>query len=224
MTKQFWIFIVSCIFVWCKALWKHQSKFYIICVATLALGSQLRQGLARVWTKKASPRVTSHALGNVGECEGMNPHTPKWIPILRIQVPMDSQIFSEQLQGSKFIELRSSLYHQKVLECICLKWACMTHLDTSNTNYGQKKGRESNWQFDSRPLKVKNRPNFLAYRWRATCHSKAFNKGYNFPSNLIPIEGFHTKLWAPKVEGVPTLEISRLPFGSPGTKWVFPQV
>ncbi len=27
--------------------------------------------------QEGSPRVTSHALGNVGECEGMNPHTPK---------------------------------------------------------------------------------------------------------------------------------------------------
>jgi hypothetical protein len=48
----------------------------------------------------------------------------------------------------------------------------MTHLDTSNTNYGQKKGRESNWQFDSRPLKVKNRLNFLMCRWCVTYCSK----------------------------------------------------
>jgi len=27
--------------------------------------------------QKGSPGVTSHALENVGECEGMNPHTPK---------------------------------------------------------------------------------------------------------------------------------------------------
>jgi len=27
------------------------------------------------------------------------------------------------------------------------------------TRYGKKKGRESNWQFDSQPLKVRNRPN-----------------------------------------------------------------
>jgi len=33
----------------------------------------------------------------------------------------------------------------------------MTHLDTSNISYGQKKGQESNWQFNSRPLKVGNR-------------------------------------------------------------------
>jgi hypothetical protein len=34
----------------------------------------------------------------------------------------------------------------------------MTHLDIRNTSYGQKKGQESNWQFDSRPLKVGIRP------------------------------------------------------------------
>jgi hypothetical protein len=36
-----------------------------------------------------------------------------------------------------------------IIERGCLKWAHMTHLGTWNTSYGQKKGRESNWQFDS---------------------------------------------------------------------------
>jgi len=56
----------------------------------------------------------------------------------------------------------------KLLKLRCLKWARMIHLDISNTSYGQKKGWESNWQFDSQPLKVKNRPDFLACSWRAT--------------------------------------------------------
>jgi hypothetical protein len=38
------------------------------------------------------------------------------------------------------------------------KWPRIGHLDICRPSYGQKKGRESNWQFDSRPLKVKNRP------------------------------------------------------------------
>jgi hypothetical protein len=42
--------------------------------------------------------------------------------------------------------------------------------------------------------------------------------GYNFASNFISIRGWHAKLWGPKVMGVPTLAISGLPFGSPGTK------
>jgi len=47
---------------------------------------------------------------------------------------------------------------------------------------------------------------------------EALNKGYNFASNLISIRALHAKLWGPKVMGIPTLGISKLPFGSPGTK------
>jgi hypothetical protein len=42
----------------------------------------------------------------------------------------------------------------KLWKCRCCKWACIGHLDIWSTRYGKKKGRESNWQFDSRPLKV----------------------------------------------------------------------
>jgi hypothetical protein len=94
----------------------------------------------------------------------------------------------------------------------------MTHLDTLNTSYDQKKGRESNCQFDSRPLKVKNRPNFFAFRWHATYRWKALNEGYNFILKLISIRGLHTKLWAPKVAKVPIVGILELPFGCSGTK------
>jgi hypothetical protein len=45
-----------------------------------------------------------------------------------------------------------------------------------------------------------------------------FKEGYNFALNLISIEGLYTKLWAPKVIGVPILGILRLTFGSPETK------
>jgi hypothetical protein len=82
----------------------------------------------------------------------------------------------------------------------------------------QKKGRESNCQFDFRPLKVGNGLDFLACRWRVTCRWKALNKGYNFALDLISIGGLHTKLWGPKIAGISTLGISRLPFGSLGTK------
>jgi hypothetical protein len=99
------------------------------------------------------------------------------------------------------------------------KMSSMTHLDTSNTSYGQKMGWESNWQFDSRPLKVGNHPNFLVCRCCATYHWKSLHKGYNFSLDLISIEGLHVKLWAPKVTGAIVVRISGLPFGSLGTKW-----
>jgi len=51
---------------------------------------------------------------------------------------------------------------------------------------------------------------------------KVLKEGYNFALDLTSMEGLHTKLWAPKVVGVPTLEISGLPLGSPETNdiWV----
>ncbi len=46
----------------------------------------------------------------------MNPHIPKWASTLGIKVPMDFQIFRGRLQGSKLIELKTSLYKWKALE------------------------------------------------------------------------------------------------------------
>ncbi len=45
----------------------------------------------------------------------------------------------------------------KVLKRKYRKCPRIGNLDICSSSYGQKKGRESNWQFDSRPLKVENR-------------------------------------------------------------------
>jgi hypothetical protein len=78
----------------------------------------------------------------------------------------------------------------------------MTRLDICNTSYGKKKGRESNWQFDSRPQKVGNRPDFRVCRWSMIHHWKTLDESYNFASDLIPIGGLSKKLWSRKVVGV----------------------
>ncbi len=104
----------------------------------------------------------------------------------------------------------------KLLEHRCLKWARMTHLGPQNISFGQKKGRESNWQFDSQQQKVGNRPDFLACRWRATYYWKILDKGYNFASDLISIGGLHTKLWAPKITGSQLWEFRDSHLGVPG--------
>jgi hypothetical protein len=81
-----------------------------------------------------------------------------------------------------------------------------------------KKGRESNWQFDSRPLKVRNWPDSGVCRWSVTHHWKALEKSYKFSLDLIPIEGLNWELWAPKVPWVQTGTVSGLLLGSSGTK------
>jgi hypothetical protein len=106
----------------------------------------------------------------------------------------------------------------KVLKCRCPKWPCMSHLDIYNTSYGQKKDRESNWQFDSRPLKVENRPNSGACRWNATHRWKDLEESYNFGLDLVPIRVWGEELWVSKVLGIQIGTVSGLHFGSPRKK------
>jgi len=104
----------------------------------------------------------------------------------------------------------------KFLKCRCPKWPCMSHLDICSPSYGQKKGRESNRQFDFRPLKVRNRPLPDVCRWSAIGHWKAVKESYNFGLDLTPIGGWSQELWVSKVPGVQPGTVSRLLLGSPG--------
>jgi hypothetical protein len=76
---------------------------------------------------------------------------------------------------------------EKVLKCRCPTWPRMSHWDICSPSYGQKRGRESNWQFDSRPLKVGNRPESDVCRRSATWRWKIINESYKISSDLIPI-------------------------------------
>jgi hypothetical protein len=107
---------------------------------------------------------------------------------------------------------------EKVLKCRCPKWPRMSHLDIYNTSYGQKKGWESNWQFDSQPLKVGNRPDPSVCKCSATHCWKALKESYKFALDLILIRSWGEKLWTPKIPGVQTGTILGLHFGSPGKK------
>ncbi len=91
----------------------------------------------------------------------------------------------------------------KVLKRRYLKWPRIGHLDICSPSYGQKKGRESNWQFDSRPLKVGNRP-LPDFRFgSATWRWKDLDKGYNFGLDLVAIQLRSRELCQFKVPGVP---------------------
>jgi len=61
----------------------------------------------KVAGQNGSPGVMPHALGSARKCEGINPHTPKGIRTLGVQIPMDSRMFKKRLQGSKLNGLKS---------------------------------------------------------------------------------------------------------------------
>jgi len=81
-------------------------------------------------------------------------HTPKSGKLESSGTPENSELKFKGQNTSHWSVIYSN---GKVLKCRCPKWPRMCHLDIYNPSYGQKKGRESNWQFDSRPLKVMNR-------------------------------------------------------------------
>ncbi len=155
------------------------------------------------------------------ECEkvwGNEPSHSQGVPFWEFESRWTPESSEDDCKGQTAMAWNIPYIIGKLLERRYLKWACIAYLDIWNISYGQKKGQESNWQFDSQPLKVGNRPDFRACRWRATYRWKNFDKGYNFVLDLISIRGLHTKLWRPKVAGVPTLAISGFPLGSHGTK------
>jgi hypothetical protein len=149
-----------------------------------------------------------------GKCEDET-HTPKSGNLESSRTPATSELNRRGQNTSPWGVLYTV---GKALKCRCRKWPRMSHLDTCNTSYGQKKGRESNWQFDSRPQKVGNRPDPSVCRWSATNRWKALEESYKFASDLIPIRGLSRELWVPKVLGVQTETVSGLLFGSPENK------
>jgi hypothetical protein len=168
---------------------------------------------------RRNPRVTSHTSKSVRKCEGVWGSEPSHSQGNSHFGEMESwwtPKFSESnFRGQNSMACYVLYIIGKLLERRCLKWAHIVHFDIWNTSYGQKKGRESNCQFDSRSEKVKNRPDLLSYRGCVTYRWKALDKSYNFASDRISIRGLVAKLWGSKVTGVPTGAISRLSLGNP---------
>jgi len=86
------------------------------------------------------------------ECED-DTHTPEMETWESSETPKTSKFDCRGQNTSPW----SAIYIiGKLSKCRCWKWPCMSHLDIYSTSYGKKKGHESNWQFDSWPLKVGN--------------------------------------------------------------------
>jgi hypothetical protein len=81
-----------------------------------SLGLTTKARGCKVVGQEKDSKVTSHVLGSAKECEGMNLHIPKWTPMLGARIPMESKIFIAQLQKSKPISSKKSLYYWKDIE------------------------------------------------------------------------------------------------------------
>jgi hypothetical protein len=142
---------------------------------------------------------------------GENVATPLW-PSVGVK-PNTSKVGDLESFGtperSELDNKAQNTSHWRVLDVIgkflkrrYRKWPRIGHLDICSPSYGQKKGLESNWQFDSRRINVGNRPlpdiKFESATWRW----KDLDEGYNFSWDFVTIGLCSRVLWAPKVLGL----------------------
>jgi hypothetical protein len=102
-----WANVIGVWQLWKQQMWSinHQPNFttirvighYLMC-CNPSLRFVTKAKACKGADQKWSPWVTFHVPRNVGECEGMNVHTPKWAPTLGVGVLMDFQIFKVWLQ------------------------------------------------------------------------------------------------------------------------------
>jgi hypothetical protein len=125
-------------------LWYKQNRFYV------------PEGKSRDIILKECPdgslAVSQPHFG--AKCEDTT-HTPKSGKMESSGTPENSK---DNLKGQISLPCYVFYMNGKFLKRRCPKWPRMGHLDICSPSYGQKKGRKSNYQFDSRPLKVRNRP------------------------------------------------------------------
>jgi len=188
LTNHYWFVKQSPINIFLKAIWnpllttkainKRRRKGYDGAqylfvekssdVATLALGSRPRQrGCKSAGQEEA--RESHHILPGVWESVREWTLTlPMQLPLWEMETRWTPETSEGDFKGQNSMACGVLCIIGKRLEHKFLKWARIIHLDIWNTSYGQKKGRKSNYQFDSRPGKVGNRPDLLDCRWRAT--------------------------------------------------------
>jgi len=145
------------------------------------------------------------------KCENTT-HTPKSGKMESSGIPKNSE---DDLRGQISLPWCILYINEKLLKIRCPKWPRISHLDIYSSNYGQKKGRESNCHFDSRPLKVGNRPFDDIISRSATRRWKALDESYNFGLELVPIQVWSEELRPSKILGLQPGTVSGLQFGSP---------
>ncbi len=186
-----------CDSILCFDGFNHSIKFLTICLFVIihTLGTHVRWSSNPIkvnrWNFMSfAPNVASVENGccnpTLRECEDET-HTLEmgtWEP-------------SETLKISEFDYRGQNTLHWGVFyiigrlkKCRCRKWVHMGHLEICRTSYGKKKGRESNWQFNSWPLKVGSQPDLGTCRWSAIHYWKALKDSYKFDLDLNLIGGW----------------------------------
>jgi hypothetical protein len=113
--------------------------------------------VTKIYIKKTSKQIfeMEHVATPLWPSVGVKPDSPKVGDLESFGTPKCLEL-NNKVQNTSHYNVLGVI--GKVLKREYRKWPRIGHLDVCSPSYGQKKGRKSNWQFDSRPLKVWNRP------------------------------------------------------------------
>jgi hypothetical protein len=115
----------------------------------LATKAKACEGVGQVWR-----------LGMWENVREWTPTLPSELPLWELEFGWTPKSSKSNFRGQNPLDWGVPYIITKLLKRRCLKWVCMTHLDTSNTSYGQKKGRESNCQIWLSNIKSRELPQF----------------------------------------------------------------
>jgi len=124
-----------------RRLSKGYQKFIVV---TLTLGSWPRQGLVKL-RAKSEAQESHFTFPRMWECVREWTFTlPSELSFWELESRWIPEFSMSNYKGQNPLNWKKIYIIRKLLKRKCLKWAHMIHLDTFNTSYGQKKGRESN--------------------------------------------------------------------------------
>jgi hypothetical protein len=135
--------------------------------------------------KKVCSRM-KHIFTNRGECKRLSPMTAKCTPALGVTFVWEAWIF-------KYLVERAHKHHDLSLKCM---------------NYDQKKGHESNWEFDSQP--------------QIPLHSTCINHLFSLVLHVDFILNFCLWWRIPKSRVEPTWGFNYVELRKVGTRKAFP--
>jgi len=99
-------------------------------VVTLALGLRPKQGFGKVWAKREA--WESHLM-LLGVWENVRERTftlPREFPFWELESRWTSKFLESNYRGQNPLNWKVLYIIRKILECRCLKWACMIHFGT----------------------------------------------------------------------------------------------
>jgi hypothetical protein len=138
-----------------------------------------------VWSLMTPPLGKDSVVTPLWPSVGVKPNTPK-VGDLESSGTPECLVLDNKAQNTSHWGVLCVI--GKVFRRRYRKWPRIGHLDIFLQSYGQKKGWESNWKFDSRPVKVGNRPLPDLRIESVRCRWKDLDEGYKFGSELVAIK------------------------------------